>query len=143
MMGGRPILGRREHMAEPESAQPSGKRTILFVDDDLHLLISSTECLKNEGFNVIAAASPLEATVLFAKHMSEIDILITDVQMPGISGPELYSKLATEKPDLPVLFISGQLKPPVIEDKGSNQRAAFLEKPFTPDMLIQKVKEMV
>ena len=130
-------------MAEPENAQPSGKQTILFVDDDIRLLIPITKCLKKAGFEVIASQSPLEATVIFAKHMSEIDILVTDVQMPGLSGPNLYAKLDGEKPGLPVLFISGQFKRPVVEGKNPNPQVAFLEKPFMPDRLIQKVHEIL
>ena len=130
-------------MTEPENAQPSGKRTILFVDDDLHVLLPFTKLLKRAGFEVIATDRPLEAIILFAKHMSEIDLLVTDVQMPSMSGPDLYAKLALEKPDMPVLFISGQLKPLDVGDGGSNPRAEFLEKPFTPDMLEQKIRGMI
>jgi len=98
--------------------------------------------LERAGHRVIEAATPEEALAQF-DTLESVDLLLTDVVMPAISGFDLFHKLVERMPSLRVLFISGYtdyaLFEPTIADKG----AAFLEKPFSAEALIGKVREVL
>ena len=98
--------------------------------------------LARSGYRVLAAATPGEARAIFARHRADIDVLLTDVVMPEMHGPELADLLLAERPDLPVLFVSGysEALPARGPDPG---RRAFLAKPFTIAAITTAIAELV
>jgi PAS domain S-box-containing protein len=124
-----------------EAAAPAGKQTILAVDDKLEVLNLIAQTLSKQGYTVISANSPSEALKLFDQHLDQIDLLLTDVIMPFMSGPQLVQKLLAKKPTLRVILMSGH--PTDIDhfQEIIEQGTAFLAKPFLNGALIDKVGE--
>jgi CheY-like chemotaxis protein len=112
---------------------PSG--TILLVEDGPPLREMIREMLEAAGYTVLAAKSAPEAVrMVQQRHGGPIDLLLTDVVMPGMSGPELVETLRALRPGLNVLLMSGAVDHgPAVAD------AAFIQKPFTESMLLEKV----
>ena len=96
-------------------------------------------CLEKRGYSVLQASSAEEALEVLARHSGRLDLLLTDVVMPGASGPELANRLTAERPDLHVLFVSGYPDDSPAS-AGVLNGTAFLQKPFTPDTLARKVR---
>lgn len=106
---------------------------VLIVDDDAHVATLIARIVRRRGCHAHVATSPVAALDLAASH--PIDLVISDVQMPGLRGPELLARLHTIGVDCPVLFISGDASLATVEDSLTMPRALFLPKPFTPDEL--------
>jgi two-component system cell cycle sensor histidine kinase/response regulator CckA len=117
-------------------------RTILVVDDELEILNFVQAALTRAGFSVVLAQSGEKALVLFEKQQSPIDLLLTDVVMPGMSGPMLVDRLLALQPTLPVLFMSGYDDRQVVQRYVVKEGFALLPKPFSLDVLVAKVREM-
>ena len=117
--------------------------TILVVEDDEMVRNLVVETLKREGYRVMDAASPLEARRVADKHKGEIDLLITDVIMPKVSGIELAEELRKRRPLMKVLYMSGYTDNAVVNRGVLEKEAAFLQKPFTPGVLTDKVREVL
>ena len=99
------------------------RRTILVVDDDSRVVQQASEMLAMMGYQVIPADSAEQALAVFAGLAAEIDLLLTDILMPGLTGPELAELVHRERPELPVLLMTGFA--------GRYQGAAdLIEKPF-------------
>ena len=111
--------------------------TILFADDTV--LIRKLMCpfLRAQGYEVIEAADGAEAIAAAAQYPRPIDLLISDVVMPGLDGPALAKRLAYRRPKMKVLFISGY------PDCELGPGVAFLPKPFAPKSLVCKVAEVL
>ena len=126
--------------AEPEAAGPARRpATILLVEDQAAIRLLAEDVLMDAGHKVISAPNGKAALELALEHSGEIDMLITDVVMPELSGPELAAQLRPSRPNLVVLFISG-FSGQALADRGpAGQEAAFLQKPFLPDALLAKV----
>jgi CheY-like chemotaxis protein len=114
---------------------------ILLVDDEGPVRRIATIFLSRAGYVVLEAASPAEAEALFAQA-DAVDLLVTDIMMPGQRGPELYKRLAVQNPSLPVLFISGYA-PDDSLGIGNLKASAFLQKPFASDLLIRTVDSLL
>lgn len=111
--------------------------TILVADDDHGVRRYVQLVLNAAGFRVIAAATGSDAVALAATQPAGIHLLIADVSMPGLSGPEVASRLRAARPDLPVLYLTGgDTAAAVVAD----ERAACLDKPFTPQALLAHVR---
>ncbi len=124
-------------MPEPE-APPA---TILVVEDEEEVRALARDVLEMNGFHVLEALDVADATRLAQTHPGTIDLLITDVVMPGTSGPELARRLREYRPGLRVLCMSGY---PESDDRRIDGQAgwtAWLQKPFTPDVLMGKVRD--
>ena len=113
--------------------------TVLVVDDDPLVLKMLALILKREGFSVLAAGGGLEAMLEWMSHRGEIDLLISDVEMPEIDGPTLASLLLAENPALAVLFLSGY---PDSAQLNGCQRFELLLKPFSCSTLLTKVRQL-
>jgi two-component system, cell cycle sensor histidine kinase and response regulator CckA len=113
--------------------------TVLVVDDDPLVLKMLALILRREGFTVLAAGDGIEAMLEWMSHRGEIDLLISDVQMPEIDGPTLASLLLAENPALAVLFISGY---PDSAQLNGSQRFELLLKPFSCSTLLTKVRQL-
>jgi DNA-binding response OmpR family regulator len=118
------------------SAAARGER-ILLVDDDAMIRRLVRTALELEGYTVLAAAGPLEALAL-AESELECDLLLTDVQMPDLSGPVLAQRLSGRAPHMRVMFMSSAAR---VQDVGVPAGAPFLRKPFTLAELNAGVRE--
>jgi CheY-like chemotaxis protein len=99
--------------------------------------------LKIQGYDVITAAAPDEA-ISIARHLTHrIDLMVTDIVMPGMSGRQLAELLASTHPDMKVLFMSGYTDDSILQHGVLNPGTAFLQKPFTPASLARKVREVL
>jgi CheY-like chemotaxis protein len=131
---------------EPPPAPPRqvhGAATVLLVEDDEGLLRLVRELLEHDGFAVRSASNAHEALALFATDGDEIEVVITDVVMPGMGGIELGRELRAARPELKLLFMSGYSEERL--DEGGTDRAgtAFVQKPFAPATLDAKLRELL
>jgi DNA-binding response OmpR family regulator len=100
--------------------------------------------LERHGYVVLTAESGSEALRLAAAHQGPIDLLITDVVMPGLRGPEVARRLLEQRPDLITLFMSGYMDDALGEDTATFPVPVdFIQKPFTPSALAARVREML
>lgn len=119
----------------------SGKeKTILAVDDDCAVLSLLGETLKPLGFHVLSASSGKEAMKIVREHGGKIDLLLSDVVMPEMAGPELAVQLRERYPDMDVMFISGFIRPGLVPSLLESREPGFLQKPFTPSELTSKLR---
>jgi PAS domain S-box-containing protein len=113
--------------------------TVLLVEDFEGLRKLTRLLLEREGYKVLSAANADEAIALFDGNPS-IDILLTDVVMPGASGPELTKKLLAKRPSLRAVFMSGYTEEAMIHHGVRNADISFLHKPFSSDALVKKIR---
>jgi two-component system cell cycle sensor histidine kinase/response regulator CckA len=116
--------------------------TILVCEDDKHLGFVIEIMLGEHGYRVLVAARPDEALEFAAVHDDAIDLLITDVDLGDMSGPELAQHLRSMRPEVEVLFVSGYSVDEV-EHLRLPDGAAFLQKPFRPETLLEKARELL
>ncbi|HKQ60069.1 MAG TPA: response regulator [Candidatus Polarisedimenticolaceae bacterium] len=126
--------------AAAPAANPTGTETVLLVEDEEGVRTLARAALAQSGYRVLEAANGGEALLLCERHASEIHLMVTDVVMPGMGGPELVRRLATLRPKMKVLFMSGYADRG-LERAGVEAGLAFLEKPFRPAALIRKVRD--
>ena len=121
--------------------------TILLVDDEADVLATAREMLEGQGYEILDALNAEEAVRVAAAHHGPIDLLLTDVVMPGASGQDLALLLGLQRPDLRVLYMSsfsivkGQRQFAEVEN-GLELGAPIILKPFTPERLMEKVQEV-
>jgi PAS domain S-box-containing protein len=120
---------------------PSGSETVLLVEDEQAVRSLSRALLERAGYQVLDAADPREAEEVFRQHTDRIDLLVTDVIMPGSSGPALFGRLSVERPNLRVLYMSGYTDDAIVQHAGLPANMVFLQKPFTAHGLMCKVRE--
>jgi two-component system cell cycle sensor histidine kinase/response regulator CckA len=120
-----------------------GTETILLVEDDEMVRNLVHETLEREGYKVIGAADPLEAQRIAEGHRGKIQLLITDVVMPRLSGKELAKALVERRPDMKVLYMSGYTDSAIVNSGILQKEVAFLQKPFTPSALAAKVRDVL
>jgi CheY-like chemotaxis protein len=133
---GQPWLG------VPVRAPGYGPTTILVVDDEPLVRAFTSEVLGLEGYAVLEAAGPAEALRVAAGHPGAIDLVISDVVMPGGDGRDLVERLGRMRPAIKALYISGHIEANVARG-GALLSAAFLQKPFTMAMLVEKVRAVL
>lgn len=120
-----------------------GSETILLVDDATPLRELTRLLLEGCGYTVLDSANPAEAIHIAARHKGPLPLLITDVVMPGFSGLILAERLRAARPEISVLYTSGYADDEVAQHGLVGAECAFLEKPFTRDALIRKVREIL
>jgi len=121
----------------------SGSETVLAVDDDPDLLELLKEVLIPQGYKVLIASNGEEALKMTASQQEKIDLLLTDVILPGIKGQELAKELQALSPDLNVLFMSGYLCPSMANSTPDKKCEAFIQKPFTFNSLLRKIRSLL
>ena len=119
----------------------AGIETILVVEDEESLLEIAKESLESFGYTVLTASSGPDALKLVSANEGTIDLMLTDVVMPGMSGRELADTLKQKLPELKVIFMSGYTDNSVVRHGVNHEKVAFLQKPFTPFDLVKKVRE--
>ncbi|MDP3718976.1 MAG: CHASE3 domain-containing protein [Acidobacteriota bacterium] len=117
-----------------------GTETVLVVDDSSGLRDLTRRLLERQGYRVLVAADAEAAVALFSSEKT-IDVLLTDVVMPGGSGPKLAQQLTTSAPGLRVIYMSGYTDDAIVHHGVLKSGVAFLHKPFTSDALGQKLRE--
>ena len=131
------------HPTQTVAADPDGgHETVLLAEDEEGVRLVASEVLKNCGYNVLEARDGAEALDLQAHHRGPIELLLTDIMMPRIKGPELASRLCDNRPETRVLYMSGY-SDDVIRDLGRGRApgASLLRKPFVPAELARRVRE--
>ena len=138
-----PRVGDATAPASPEPARSTsgGSETILLVDDDEEIRDLAREILGSEGYTVLLAEHPDEALRVSDRHPATIHLVIADVVMPGMSGPQLLERLKVSRPDLRVLYMSGYADGAMLQHGVLEAGRAFLPKPFTRQSLRGKVRE--
>jgi PAS domain S-box-containing protein len=122
---------------------PRGTETILLVEDEDALRALARELLESLGYTVLDAGHGAEALGLSASHVGHIDLLMTDQVMPHIDGQELATRLAAERPETRVLFVSGYAQDDTTRGKLPESRVGFLQKPYTVAALGTKIRQLL
>jgi PAS domain S-box-containing protein len=120
-----------------------GNETVLLVEDEEIVRKLVREMLETAGYEVLQAADGAEAIALADRYEATIDLLMTDVVMPGLSGQELARRLAERRPGIRVLFTSGYTEDAIANHGVLSPGTAFLEKPFTAAVLGEKLRELL
>jgi signal transduction histidine kinase/ActR/RegA family two-component response regulator len=123
-------------------AAPKGSATVLLVEDEFSLRELAAESLKKLGYTVLQAANGLEALALVDQHSGNIDIVVTDVVMPQMGGPELVEKLRQKRQGFAVIFMSGYTDA-ALENAQVASGAVLLSKPFSTDVLATRISEVL
>lgn len=127
-----------------ETAPQSKKnQTILVTDDEAGIRALVRKILKRQGYEVMEAANGEEALKIFREQAGKIDLLITDIMMPGMSGRELASRVLDQRAAMKVLYISGYTNDEAVYAGDLPPGTSFLQKPFTLVALIDKVREVL
>ena len=139
-----PLTEAAPKTAIVEEGPPKLERsvTVMVVEDEPEVRNVTLRILKREGLNAIGAASPDEARALMKKHGREIEVVISDIVMPGMNGPDLVAALRTEVPELRVLFVSGYATHAAVTTDG-DPRTALLPKPFSPGSLVGALAKLL
>jgi CheY-like chemotaxis protein len=120
-----------------------GTETLLVVEDEEALRESIRDFMGNLGYTVLAAHSGRQALSLASEHHSPIDLLVTDVVMPKMSGGELSQMLTRLRPDLKTIFMSGYTNDATVRHGVGEAGVAFLQKPFSLSTLARKVRDVI
>jgi len=115
----------------------AAQTTVLLVEDEPAVKGLFAQALRKEGYTVHEARNGVEALEV-VKEIPHLDVLVTDVVMPYMKGPELARELRSRQPDLKVIFVSGYVAP---GDLGTHE--ALLQKPFVRQQLIDKVRDVL
>jgi len=139
------VAGAAEPLPAAEAAPElrRGTETVLLVEDAAPVRTLARKSLENCGYRVLDAADGRAALDLSAHHAGGIDILVTDVVMPGMSGRELAERLAPLRPGMRVLYTSGYTDDAMVHQGVLRSGVAFLQKPFVPESLARKVREVL
>ncbi|HET6231882.1 MAG TPA: PAS domain S-box protein, partial [Longimicrobiaceae bacterium] len=125
------------------SAGPRACETVLLVEDEPSVRSLARRILERSGYRVLTASDGPHALSLSAAHDGPVDLLVTDVVMPGMSGRELAERLVPARPDMRVLYMSGYTDDALLQHGVLQEGVAFLEKPFTPATLAAKAAEVL
>ena len=141
-------LPRVEEVADKNAipvtrAAQGGSETVLLVEDEESVRQLVRETLQAKGYRVVEAENGEAGLQAAAKHSGKIDMVITDVVMPGMGGRELVRRLADTRPETKVLYLSGYTEDAIVNEGTIESGKAFLQKPFTPTTLAGKVREVL
>lgn len=127
---------------QPGKRSAKGSETILLVDDEEGVRKLLSAILKSNGYDVLEANNGSAALAAYEKNAHKIDLVVTDIVMPQMSGFELARQLGERSPALKILYISGY-RDNALGGAGGEAPRAFLHKPFTPDILLAKVRDVL
>jgi CheY-like chemotaxis protein len=116
---------------------------VLLTEDEEPVRRLTRVILEMNGYQVLEAAGGDEALSIYKEHQGRIDLIIADVVMPKMSGPELAQNLETLCPDIKVLYLSGYTDDAILRHGLLDREIAFLQKPFTAEALTRKVREVL
>lgn len=139
-------------MPAPPNSRPPGPAArpaaglsgvALLIEDDDAVRAVTRRMLEMHGLTVLPAAGPADALRAAAGYLGRIDVLVTDVRLPVMTGPELVVRLRADRPNLGVVLISGGLREEALGDLPGNDRVEFLSKPFTPAQLAAALRKVL
>jgi len=125
------------------SSSLRGNETVLLVEDEDQVRSVAAGILRRFGYHVMVARNAGEALLICESHPTRIHLLLTDVVMPQMSGPELAARLASLRPDMRVLCMSGYTDDSIVRHGVLQAQLAFLQKPFTPETLARRVRAVL
>jgi CheY-like chemotaxis protein len=117
--------------------------TVLVVEDEAAIRQLTKLILQKAGYTVLLAESPVEAERIAGSHPGPIHLVLTDVVMPGMRGPELAERLLHLRPEVRVLYMSGYTDDAIAHHGFLDSGTEFLQKPFTPNTLLGKVRDVL
>jgi two-component system, cell cycle sensor histidine kinase and response regulator CckA len=128
---------------EPAPAAVRGTETVLLVEDQAEVRQLALHALGMYGYRVLSAANGAEALAIARQEMSKIDLVLSDVVMPGMTGPDLAKAIAPIRPGVKVLLMSGYTDEASMPGGEMPPDLAYIQKPFTPDTLARKVRHVL
>ncbi len=140
MVTGKVESRRREQLSEENL---SGTETILVAEDEEEVRQLVRKTLQEKGYTVIAAPHGEEAVQLFNSYNGKIDLILTDVVMPKMSGRELANRIRSAHPDMNILFMSGYTDNAIVNHGILDKETNFIQKPFTPKSLLNKIRTVL
>lgn len=120
-----------------------GDETILVCDDEKIVLDSSAFLLESHGYTVLCAGSGREALEVAGSHAGKIDLLLADVNMPEMNGWQLAKELTAQRPDLKVIFVSGNAEDVFKAGAPRGEHIEFVEKPPEGDTLFRRIRDVL
>nr|MBA2251431.1 response regulator [Nitrospirales bacterium] len=141
-----PIVDEPIQTGEPDKphiALPYGTETVLLVEDEPIVRMLIRDTLRLFGYTVLEARHGFEAQLIGSQCAGRIDVLMTDVVMPQMSGKELAEGLLQMHPEMKVLYMSGYTENAMIDNGILDSGRVFLQKPFTPEVLARKVRDII
>lgn len=138
-----PVIRSKEKKAikqEADRENLQGHETILVVEDEFMVRELVCDTLRSSGYTILEAANGKEAIDVYTQNTKKIDLVLTDVIMPEMSGRKLIETLAKSHPDIVALYMSGYTDDAIIKHGVLDPGMAYIQKPFSPNALIQKVK---
>ncbi len=126
-----------------ESYQVGGTETILFVEDEELLLESVGQILESKGYRVYTAQDGKEAVKIYTQRAKEIDLVLTDLGLPGITGKEEFKKLKEVNPDVKVILASGFFEPNIKSELLKAGAKAIIQKPYVPDDILRIIRAVL
>ena len=137
--------GATDSTKEREESKPvlQGSETVLVVEDEAAVRELTIRILRDRGYNVLEAAGGQEALQIAREYAGEIHLVLTDVVMPAISGSTVVARLVAERPGIRSLFVSGYTDDAIVQHGILDSNVAFLQKPFTVEGLIHKIREVL
>ena len=124
-----------------DSRLPRGTETILLVEDDSAVRRAAQQMLERCGYTVLAPASSIEALALAEWHLGVIDLMLADVVMPGLSGPQLVERVRMFRPGTRMMYMSGYVGDPLVRTGLTESHAPFLHKPLSLETLARRVRD--
>jgi PAS domain S-box-containing protein len=135
-------ISPRPHEKELES-EIRGSETVLVVEDEASVRMLACRILYERGYTVLEALNGAEALDIARRYIGDIHLILTDVVMPGMSGPELVSRLKEGRPDIKALYVSGYTDNVIVHNGALDSEVDFLQKPFTVKGLAHKIREVL
>jgi DNA-binding NtrC family response regulator len=114
---------------------------VLIVEDEQSVLDMTAIMLRSKGCTVLTASGPLEALKIFEQHSDHIDLLLTDVVMPDMTGPEMAKLMRRVRPDMRIVFMSGYADGQIRAEDFPGEPIPFIMKPYNPADMIRIVKD--
>lgn len=136
-------LAEVQVVEEVGNADLTGEGTILLVEDEVPVRIFAARALSNKGYKILEAENAEEALQIIRENACEVDLVISDVIMPGMTGPDMVMEIQKEKPDLKIIFMSGYTEDAFVGTGLENADLNFLQKPFNLKDLAAMVKKVM
>jgi len=127
----------------PQAGPARGTETVLLVEDERQVRTIAENILRRHGYNVLVAQNAGDALLICEREAGPIDLLLSDVVMPHLSGPELARRLGRLRPNMKILFMSGYTDDSVFRHGALEGNVGFLQKPITPALLARKVRDVL
>jgi CheY-like chemotaxis protein len=132
-----------DEIQEPLGTLAKGSETVLVVEDESAVRSFTRMVLQRNGYQVLEAPNGEEALSVSREHSGEIQLLVTDMVMPGMGGPQVAEALERQRPAMKVLFLSGYTENAIAQRGTLGAELPFLQKPFTIEVLLRKVRQVL